>query len=209
MVKDVSTPLTEKFLIASEIIKGRELLGLTQAQLAEQSQVSLSAIKGYETGRNVPGARELKQLSQVLRISPNRLIFGVENPFPERTWSDPSVKQEFNTPSSRKRIEHLLQLLSSTECDSLYQIVYALAAARHGVEKASPLVRLADVETGINSFIDTGKFDPYLHSRLLRDTKVARAYASAIQVAAAETDAMNVRISAAPKSQKNAGNKPA
>ena len=206
MSNDISNSVTEKFVIASEIIKGRELLGLTQAQLAEQSQVSLSAIKGYETGRNVPGARELKQLCKVLRISPNRLIFGIENPFPERSWSDPTVPKEFEAPTARKRIEHLLQLLSSKECDSLFQIIHALAAARHGVEKTSPLIRSADIETGINSFIDTGKFEPYLHARLLVDTKIARAYASAILVASAETDAMN-QASAGRKSSKKDSDK--
>lgn len=193
-------PSPEKLAIASEIIKGRELLGLTQAQLSAQSGVSLSAIKGYETGRNSPGARELRQLCQVLRVSPNRLIFGAENPFPERTWSDDSMRStEVNVPTARNRISHLLQLLSSGECQSLYWIVHALAVARHGIERVAPLCRTADVETGVESFVETGKFVPHLHAKLLVDTKVARQYAGALLVAADETDAVNSGTSARAK----------
>lgn len=185
--------MADKFSVASEIIKGRELLGMTQAQLSEQSQVSLSAIKGYETGRNLPGAKEIKQLCQVLRVSPNRLIYGVENPFPERTWSDTSIRssEPRNTITSRKRIEHLIQLLSSSESDAIYSIVYSIATARHGVEVSFPLATKADLESGATVFLETGKFNPYLHANLLVDPKKAREYANAILVAADETDAVN------------------
>lgn len=200
-------PSPEKFAIASEIIKGRELLGLTQAQLAAQSGVSLSAIKGYETGRNFPGARELRQLCQVLRLSPNRLIFGSENPFPERTWTDQSVpRTKTSVPTARRRIGHLLQLLSSGECQSVYDIVYALGVARHGIEKVYPLCLAGDVETGVDSFVDTRKFVPNLFARLLVDTRVAREFASAVLVAADETDRVN-KASDAADSRRAGGSK--
>lgn len=199
-----STPPTptdddEKLSVASEIINGRKLLGLTQAQLATQSGVSLSAIKGYEIGRNLPGARELRQICQVLRLSPNRLLFGSENPFPERTWSDSSLRNvEVDAPVARRRLMRLLQLLSSGECQGLYQIVHSLAVARHGIEKVYPMMLEADVGTGIDVFFERGKFIPNLHAALLVDTKLTREYAAALLVAADETDRMN-GVGAAPK----------
>lgn len=196
MTKQDATQSTEKFVIASEIIKGRELLGLTQAQLSAQSNVSLSAIKGYETGRNLPGARELKQLCQVLRVNPNRLIFGAENPFPERSWTDPSVPHaDTDVSTARDRIEQLLQQLSSTECEAVYTLVYSLAVARHGLVETTKLVRSADLATGMRSFLDTGRFIPHLHAALLVNTKIAREFSAAVLVAAAETDALNEKFS--------------
>lgn len=178
--------------MAAEIIKGRELLGLTQAQLCERSGVSLSALKGYETGRNQPGARELRQLCEVLRLSPNRLLFGAENPFPERTWSDAALSNvEVNAPTAGRRIAHLLEMLSSSESQALFQVVHALAVARHGVEKVHPLLRAADLETGVDVFAEEDRFVPYLHAKLLRHTAVARRYAAALLVAADETDKYN------------------
>src|SRR5690606_4832477 len=73
---------------ASELIKARTELGLTQSKLAEQSGLSVSAIKAYESGRNLPGARELRELCQALQVSPNKLLFGTEAPFKERTLTN-------------------------------------------------------------------------------------------------------------------------
>lgn len=191
---DAADIQAEKQSIGTEIVKARELLGLTQAELATRSQVSLSAIKGYETGRNFPGAREIKQICQVLRISPNRLIFGQENPFSERAW------HQFIEPGPQERkvdfkteVQYLLPLLSSIECESFFRLAYGLALARHGLKAVSDAFRSAEAETGINKFITTGVFEAPMHAKLLVNTEVARRYAAAILVAADETDQMNAR----------------
>lgn len=187
----------EKQTIGTEIIKARELLGLTQAELASRSQVSLSAIKGYETGRNFPGAREIKQLCQTLRISPNNLLFGHENPFPERAWhhhispkssasADPQRAESY-----RVKMQHILPLLSADECAAFYSLAYSLATARHGVKAAHEAFASANADNGINQFIASGVFDPYLHAKLLVNTETARRYAAAVLTAADETDKVN------------------
>src|SRR4051812_31321179 len=76
---DPNAPAQDAMSIASELIRARDERGITQAHLAELSGVSRSAIKGYESGRNMPGARELKALCQALAVSPNRLLFGAED----------------------------------------------------------------------------------------------------------------------------------
>lgn len=187
----------EKQSIGTEIIKARELLGLTQSELATRSQVSLSAIKGYETGRNFPGAREIKQLCQTLRISPNNLIFGHENPFPERVQGRPSNAQPAplanpqKAESYRVKMQHILPLLSAAECGSFYSLAYSLATARHGVKAAHEAFAAASADNGINQFIETEVFDPSLHAKLLVNTDLARRYAAAILTAANETDTVN------------------
>ena len=187
----------EKQTIGTEIIKARELLGITQAELAARSQVSLSAIKGYETGRNFPGAREIRQICQTLRISPNSLIFGLENPFPERAWhhhpanAADRVSEEAKAENYRVKLRHMLPLLSASECASFHNLADALATARHGIKAAHEAFSSANAENGLNMFVETGVFDPYLHAKLLVDTEVARRYAAAILTAADETDKMN------------------
>jgi transcriptional regulator with XRE-family HTH domain len=197
----------DKLAIASEIIRGREQLGLTQAQLSAQSQVSLSAIKGYETGRNLPGAKEIRQICQVLRISPNRLVFGVENPFPESSWPHeplPEKGKPIYTPPEpgqlEQRLQHLLPLLSSSERQAIHSIVYSLATARHGAKVVSGQIRSADLESGAELFIESGRFVPSLHAKLLVNPSVARNYASAIVVAAIETEKMIAEVNAVVES---------
>lgn len=195
MSSNDTNQMLDKMSIASEIIKGRELLGLTQAQLASQSGVSLSAIKGYEIGRNLPGAKEIRQLCQVLRISPNRILFGEENPFPERTWPESSVVTAASTAvSTNKRIDHLLPFLSSGERGAIYHLVYSLAVSRHTVEEVTKVVRNADLEAGVDMFVDTETFIPHLHAKLLVDTTVARKFAASLTVAADETDKINAGL---------------
>lgn len=69
--------------------EAREAARLTQGELAERTKQADSEGKGisravlslYEIGKNRPSPRELRMLCEVLRISPNRLIYGLEDPF--------------------------------------------------------------------------------------------------------------------------------
>lgn len=91
--------------IATEISVARHLLGLSQSQLASKTGLSRNAIMGYESGRNKPGAREIKLLCEALRITPNKLLFGREAPFdlsedessliPQEVFSDERLMAAF------------------------------------------------------------------------------------------------------------------
>lgn len=61
----------------NRIKQRRRTMGLTQKELAEQSGLSLSAIKSFECGKRVPDTRSLFLLSDVLMIS-ERYIVGWE-----------------------------------------------------------------------------------------------------------------------------------
>lgn len=65
--------------IANELVNARKVLGWTQTELHQRTGISRETIKQYETGRNLPGAREIRLLSAALKISPNRLLLGTED----------------------------------------------------------------------------------------------------------------------------------
>lgn len=54
---------------------------MTVKQLHEQTGISRAVLFGYEAGRTRPGARELRLLCEALKVTPNRLLFGSEEPF--------------------------------------------------------------------------------------------------------------------------------
>ncbi|RZL04445.1 MAG: XRE family transcriptional regulator [Rubrivivax sp.] len=138
--------------IANALIKARNELGMTQAQLAEVSGISRSAIKGYETGRNMPGSRELKALCKALKLSPNVLLFGTETPF-----SDPNLEgaesegfrlfltDPEDAKRARARLAGLVLLLTNDEMASLLNLINALAIARHGAEVVEKHIAGADL----------------------------------------------------------------
>lgn len=132
------------------MIKARSELGLTQAKLAEQSGLSVSAIKAYESGRNLPGARELRELCQALQISPNKLLFGTELPFKNRTFANLLVDAVDEADHVLQiRTMMLMQLLTKDEQRAVGTLVSSLAIARHGAEKAKEQATAADVFVGI------------------------------------------------------------
>lgn len=67
----------------------RESKKLTQGQLseitkladAEGTGISRAVLSMYEVGKNRPSPREIRLLCEALRISPNLLIYGDEDPF--------------------------------------------------------------------------------------------------------------------------------
>jgi len=153
-------PLPEESIeslgIASALISARNALGMTQADLAEQSGISRSAIKGYETGRNMPGSRELRALCKTLRVSPNMLLFGSEAPFEASSInadSPPGMRLLLGDPEdmkrARARLSMLADLLTTDEVDALLRLMTSLATARHGPELVTKQLVGADLMTAM------------------------------------------------------------
>lgn len=143
--------LPESISFSSELIKARNDLGLTQSQLSTKCCLSLSALKAYERGRNMPGARELRELSQALQVSPNKLLFGEEHPFKVRSVMTALADGESeNEMVSNMRAGVLLCLLSSDERDAVITLSRSLAIARHGADVVRNTFLQADVVFGIS-----------------------------------------------------------
>lgn len=83
----------------------RKMRHMTQAQLAEACSVSQQSVQQWEGGRTSPDLRKLDTLRQVLRVSADCLIDGIESSTPEIK----SIKEE--TPK-QKPSDTILQELS-------------------------------------------------------------------------------------------------
>jgi transcriptional regulator with XRE-family HTH domain len=147
---------TEALGIASALIKARNALGMTQSELSEQSGISRSAIKGYETGRNMPGSRELRALCKTLRVSPNMLLFGTEQPFAgvePAADAHPGMRLLLGDPEdakkARMRLAFLADLLTPDEVDAVLRLLTSLATARHGSDLVSHQIVGADLMTAM------------------------------------------------------------
>lgn len=182
----------ERQALATELIKGRERLGITQAQLASNSGISLSAIKGYESGRNLPGARELKHLCQALQLSPTVLLFGNESPFASQEEAAPAWRTEEKGLSvQRQRISFLAPLLSLDECTAVYSLIHSIALARHGEAKVRESLEAADFIASLAEIKRGEPFDPYLGRLVTQDPEVARAFLNALRDAASQAANLN------------------
>lgn len=141
MTKSQLPKVPENISFASELIKARAGVELTQAQLSEKSGVSLSAIKGYETGRTMPGARELRELCQALEISPNKLLFGTETPFKADTFAPLfSTLEAEDKYLDRFQLGLLAALMTFDERKAVYTLMQGLVVARHGEARVRELL---------------------------------------------------------------------
>lgn len=179
----------DKLALAPELVHARERLGLTQAQLATLSGVSLAAIKGYETGRTLPGARELRALCQKLEVTPNKLLFGSEAPFLDNTGSDISIFPGIHgSVVYRQRIKHLLHLLTADECASFYSLMSALVLARHGSGELNAADQGADLFAGLEVMASGGPFDEELFRSVTRDKRIRKEFIDALKSASEEAN---------------------
>ena len=69
--------------LATELKKAREAKGYGLSDLHRLTGFSRNTLHQYEAGSRKPGSKELVKLCEVLEVSPNRLLFGMEDPFGE------------------------------------------------------------------------------------------------------------------------------
>lgn len=139
--------MEDKGLLASELVNARAERGWSQADLAEKSGVSKSALKAYETGRNLPGSRELLALCSALQMTPDQLLLGL-HPGQGGAFSANVVQnltQDFDVMKSR--LSALVNLLTRSEFDSLFTLARAIAISRHSAETVEKVLRESDLYT--------------------------------------------------------------
>ena len=145
--ENLFSPLEDKGLLASELVNARAERGWSQADLSENSGVSKSALKAYETGRNLPGSRELLALCQALEMTPDQLLLGLH---PGRGGAFPAnviknLNQDFDIMKSR--LGALVNFLTRSEFDSLFTLARGIAISRHGADIVESVLREADAYT--------------------------------------------------------------
>ena len=65
-------------MIAQRIIMLRKRLGLTQAELAKQLNITASALGNYEQGRRLPSVETLVEMAAIFDVSLDYLLTGTE-----------------------------------------------------------------------------------------------------------------------------------
>jgi transcriptional regulator with XRE-family HTH domain len=65
-------------VFAGNLVRLRNERGLTQAQLAERADLSLTTIQGYEAGRQWPEKERVKILAKALRVETSRLFVAAD-----------------------------------------------------------------------------------------------------------------------------------
>ena len=65
--------------IAKRITKARKALGLNQRELALKAEITESTLSRFEKGTREPRADAILKLSKVLQVSPNYLIYGLND----------------------------------------------------------------------------------------------------------------------------------
>ncbi|WP_374264579.1 helix-turn-helix domain-containing protein [Zoogloea sp.] len=76
-----SSPTDGPDVIAIELKKAREAKGYGMSDVHRLTGLSRNTLHQYETGSRKPGTKELLKLCEVLEVTPNRLLFGLEEPF--------------------------------------------------------------------------------------------------------------------------------
>lgn len=96
--------------IGKRIREYRKAAGLTQKELAERSQIAEITLRQYESGKRTPNAEKLKNIANVLQISPS-ILMGIDfRKFDENVDSAEVQREIFESES----IKNYFQLMGFT-----------------------------------------------------------------------------------------------
>lgn len=172
--KDTTTKVAEPSANASKVDKlaqaiGRRIsearngLGFSQQAVHTRSKmvdaeglgVSRAALSLYETGTNKPGAREITLLCEVLKVSPNWLLYGSESP--AKTLQPTTIFMVGDDLAISTRLAFAMLALNPTERDSLASLVFSMLTGKLGDTQLSMLMTMANMmRDGINAqLLDT------------------------------------------------------
>lgn len=112
----------------------RKAKGLTQDQLASSTKLADKDGKGlsrgvislYELGINRPGVKEIRLLSEVLRVSPSYFIYGDDDPFDIKAGSLHHGGVAESEPEFLARAVYCLRFLEPEQSIALVQIMIGM-----------------------------------------------------------------------------------
>jgi transcriptional regulator with XRE-family HTH domain len=134
--------------IAVELSRARMNAGLSHSELHRLTGISRTALIGYEAGRTNPGERELRKLCDVLRVTPNQLLYGTEQPFEP----DEALKRLGLTPEALS-FAHLMimyNMLAADDRRAIITLMYSILEARHGRKK---MAQAAEMMKELDGFL--------------------------------------------------------
>jgi transcriptional regulator with XRE-family HTH domain len=117
--------------IAAELRKAREASGASFSDLHRVTGLSRTTLHQYEAGTRKPGAREIRLLCDALNTTPNRLIYGTEEPFKGKSRLHAML--DLSSEDLRTaRLAMLLMMLSKDERDAWITLLGESIKARTG-----------------------------------------------------------------------------
>jgi transcriptional regulator with XRE-family HTH domain len=134
--------------VSAEVRKARERADMTVSDLHRETGISRTVLQGYEAGRFVPGGMELKKLCQVLKVTPNRILFGEESPLENKPLLA-SYIGDVSKATGTAKLAIALQVLSSEELAALLSLVESIVIGRvGGAKNLQKLLNAADLLIG-------------------------------------------------------------
>lgn len=120
------------------ILKGaRDRQGLSVREVHELTGISPAVLYGYEAGKTRPGAREIALLCKALKVTPNALLFGKEDPFGAPA-TDPASRLASITSDGKLSLIAALLLMPMVMATmdfedrrTLFAVALALVQAKH------------------------------------------------------------------------------
>lgn len=156
MSSSAETPKVDRLAleIGRRISDARNGLGLSQQAVHTRSKivdseglgVSRAALSLYETGTNKPGAREITLLCEVLKVSPNWLLYGSESP--AKTLQPTTIFMVGDDLAISTRLAFAMLALNPADRDSLANLVFSMLTSKLGDVELSMLMTMANMMRG-------------------------------------------------------------
>lgn len=141
--------------IAAELAFARSKTGISHSELHRITGISRTVLIGYENGRTKPGAKEIRLLCDALKVSPNRLIYGSDEPQFNDEFSLFCDNINSDDHKSAVMLGTLLLMLSKEERSALLTLARSILVERHGKQvldmASSTLLSARDVSDALDS----------------------------------------------------------
>ena len=104
-------------LIGQRVAAQRKHLKLTQAQLAEKSELTTKYISKIETSNSIPSIQSVMKLCAALELTPNYLLFEMENDIEQQGYTETAHKLKLCSPSQIRQISGFIDVILDKTSD--------------------------------------------------------------------------------------------
>lgn len=104
-----------------------DLANLTKSLDAEEKGISRAVISLYEAGTNRPSPREIRLLCESLRVTPNYLIYGDDNPFDALNDYERLGTLSRKDPEGFAWMAYVMSIIHHNHYDAVMKLVLDLA----------------------------------------------------------------------------------
>ena len=123
--------------------------GKSFSDLHRDTGLSRTTLHQYESGARKPGAREIRLLCDALLVTPNRLIYGTEQPFQKKSRLHELLDLS-NEDLRTMRLSILLMMLSKEERDAWITLLgESIKARTGGGEKLDETLNAIEIATEV------------------------------------------------------------